>query len=72
MIHRHMEGDDFSPTAIDDIIDRGSWEDWIGVGRELEADPELAEIIQRVCARHVSDPTAQRYHFWRRYIRSSE
>jgi len=34
--------------------------------------PELREKVLRVCAAHIADPAAQRYHFWNHYARAHQ
>lgn len=73
MRHRHLVDEDFarrSPTAIDDIIARGHWADWARLRRWCIEQPSLLDVVERVCGMHVSDPGAQRHHFWLAYARA--
>lgn len=67
MLHRHLNHQEFTLAAIDDIIARGKRRDWAALRTALLADPSIREKILRVCAAHVADPYAQRYHFWNHY-----
>lgn len=67
MLHRHLNHQDFTLAAIDDVIDRGRRQDWAELRRAALADRVVMEKVCRVCAAHVQDPYAQRYHFWKRY-----
>jgi len=67
MIHRHLNHHDLTPAAIDDVIARGRFADWGRLRRALLADQSVRNSVLRVCAAHVADPYAQRYHFWKRY-----
>lgn len=67
MLHRHLNHQDFTLAAIDDVIDRGRRQDWAELRRAALADRVVMEKVRRVCAAHVQDPYAQRYHFWKRY-----
>ncbi len=67
MIHRHLTHQQFTLAAIDDIIGRGKRKDWAELRQAALADPVLMEKILRVCQAHVTDPYAQRYHFWKHY-----
>jgi hypothetical protein len=68
MLHRHLNHQDLTLAAIDDIIARGKRADWAELRRALLADPQLAGRILRVCLPQVVDPYAQRYHFWKHYV----
>jgi len=67
MLHRHLNHQDFTLAAIDDIIARGKWEDWADLRRVALADRAILEKVSRVCKAHIDDPYAQRYHFWNHY-----
>lgn len=68
MLHRHLEKEGLSLAAIDDLIARGNRSDWEHFRSALLASPELAVKVRRVCRPNLSDPYAQRYHFWMRYV----
>ena len=67
MKHRHLTHEIYTLAAIDDVIARGKRADWVEMRTALLANPVLREKILRVCAARVSDPYAQRYHFWKYY-----
>jgi hypothetical protein len=67
MRHRHLNHEQLTLAAIDDVISRGKRDDWAELRRALLADRSLAARILQVCAPQVSDPYAQRYHFWNYY-----
>jgi len=67
MLHRHLNHQHFTLAAIDDVISRGRWQDWVELRREVLADRELLDDVARVCRHYISDPYAQRYHFWMHY-----
>jgi hypothetical protein len=67
MRHRHLTHQAYTLAAIDDIIARGKRQDWAGLRTALLADPLIREKVLRVCAAHIADPYAQRYHFWKHY-----
>jgi hypothetical protein len=66
--HRHLNHQDYTLAAIDDIIARGKRADWENLRDALRARPELREKVSAVCATKLGDPYAQRYHFWSRYV----
>ena len=72
MIHRHLDHQRFTLAAIDDVIARGGWNDWVELRRAALMDHALLDKIQRVCRAHVSDPYAQRHHFWMHYAQTHQ
>lgn len=68
MLHRHLTHQDFSLAAIDDVISRGKRLDWAELRQAVLADRDLMKKVLRVCRAHISDPYAQRYHFWKEYV----
>lgn len=69
MQHRHLNHHDFTLAVIDDIISRGRRRDWAELRRALLKDQELIEKVRQVCRVRISDPYAQRYHFWMHYVK---
>jgi hypothetical protein len=67
MNHRHLNHSRFTLAAIDDVIDRGQRDSWASLLAAVDASPEIRLRVLRVCAAHVSDNYAQRYHFWSNY-----
>lgn len=67
MFHRHLNHQNFTLAAIDDVIGRGKREDWAALRRAALRDRPILEKVLRVCQAHVQDPYAQRYHFWKQY-----
>jgi hypothetical protein len=67
MIHRHLNHQDLSLAAIDDVIARGKRRDWEDLRLAILANPVLLEEIQQVCRGRIANPYAQRYHFWMSY-----
>ena len=69
MRHRHLDPKHLSAAAIDDVIARGRWQDWADLRRAVLADRTLLDKVQQVCRPYVSDPYAQRHHFWMNYVK---
>ena len=69
MPHRHLTHQDFTLAAIDDVIARGRRDAWESLQAALGRDRAIRAKVLRVCAAHVADPYAQRYHFWNNYAR---
>jgi phosphoglycolate phosphatase-like HAD superfamily hydrolase len=67
MIHRHLNHQNLTLAAIDDVIGRGKRQDWADLRRAALRDRVVLEKVLRVCQAHVDDPYAQRYHFWKHY-----
>jgi hypothetical protein len=67
MIQRHLNHQELSLAAIDDVISRGKRKDGEELRLAIMADPVFLEKIQQVCRAHIADPRAQRYHFWMHY-----
>jgi hypothetical protein len=67
MLHRHVNHQQFTLTAIDDVIDRGKRHDWAELRHAALRDRSVLEKVLRVCQAHIADPYAQRYHFWKHY-----
>jgi len=49
------------------VIGRGQRQDWAQLRQAALADRGILEKVLRICAAHVEDPYAQRYHFWKHY-----
>ena len=67
MEHRHLNHEDYTTAAIDDIIECGGRSDWVELRDVAVSDPVILQKILRVCTAHSEDPYAQRYHLWRYY-----
>lgn len=67
MYHRHLNHQQYTLAAIDDMISRGKRRDWSELRKAALQDRTLLDKILRVCQAHISDPYAQRYHFWNQY-----
>jgi hypothetical protein len=67
MLHRHLNHQQFTLAAIDDVIGRGKREDWVELRSAALRDRPVLEKVLRVCRARVGDPYAQRYHFWKQY-----
>lgn len=67
MHHRHLNHQRYTLAAIDDVISRGRWQDWAELRRAALSDRALLDKVERVCLPYVSNPYAQRHHFWMHY-----
>ena len=67
MLHRHLNHQDYTLAAIDDVIDRGRRQDWAELRLAALGDRAIMEKVRQVCAARALDDRAQRYHFWKLY-----
>ena len=67
MKHRHLDHQELTLAAIDDVIARGRRSDWAELRQVLLAGKSVREKVLRICSVRVADPYAQRYHFWKYY-----
>jgi energy-converting hydrogenase A subunit M len=67
MVHRHLNHQQLTLAAIDDVISRGNREDWAELREAVLADRALLRKVLQVCRARIADPRAQRYHFWMHY-----
>lgn len=70
MRHRHLNHENLTPAAIDDIIDRGRWSDWAELRVAALASPDVLRTIGGVCEPRIEEPYSQRHHFWRLYAQA--
>lgn len=69
MEHRNLIREDYSLMSIDNIISRGLWHDWIDLRRQIKLSDSILNDIEQICQHYISDPYAQRYHFWYNYVK---
>ena len=67
MVHRHLNHQDFTLAAIDDVISNGQWDSWERLRLALRSRASIREKVLRICSAREYDPSAQRHHFWRNY-----
>lgn len=67
MQHRHLNHQEYTLAAIDDVIARGKRLDWALLRAKALKEPAVMAKVLQVCLAHVADPCAQRYHFWKQY-----
>lgn len=72
MLHRHLNHERLTLAAIDDVIARGRWDDWKELRLAVLEDPAVMEKVEKICQLYVSDPYAQRYHFWLNYAKEHQ
>ena len=69
MLHRHLNHQNLTLAAIDDLIARGGRADWLELRSAVLNDPAAKEKVRQVCEAHIHDPYAQRHHFWMHYVK---
>jgi hypothetical protein len=57
MRHRHLNHQRLSLAAIDDVIRRGRWQDWVGLRHEVLEDQSVLEKVEQFVARTWPSPT---------------
>jgi hypothetical protein len=67
MRHRHLNHQDYTLAAIDDVISNGGRAAWERLRLALLGDPGIREKVRRVCVARIDDPSAQRHRFWSHY-----
>ena len=70
MQHRHLNHQEFTLAAVDDIIRRSGSRDWVLLRRAAHRDGAVLARIQRLCGAAASTPPqegAQRINFWKKY-----
>ncbi|PIV33110.1 MAG: hypothetical protein COS34_09485 [Lysobacterales bacterium CG02_land_8_20_14_3_00_62_12] len=70
MRHRHLNHQRLSLAAIDDVIRRGRWQDWVGLRHAVLEDQSVLEQVEQICRPQLADPYAQRHHFWMHYVQA--
>jgi hypothetical protein len=71
MQHRHLNHEKLTPAAVDDIIRRGGWQDWVALRRAAREDRAVQDRIFRICERAAQNRDSeggQRLTFWRKYV----
>lgn len=68
MKHRHLDTQEFTLAAIDDIISRGGRNDWIELRDAVRADSTIAVKVKKICD-HYANEESLRYDFWPVYLR---
>lgn len=72
MNHRHLQNNgELTLAAIDDVIERGGWADWLELRDRTDSDRVVAQRVLRVCEACAEAPSAQRYRLWRTYAREA-
>jgi hypothetical protein len=70
MQHRHLNHEQFTLAAVDDVIRRGGWRDWVELRRAAHRDPAVLARIGTLCeavSGRSEQEGAQRITFWRKY-----
>ncbi|MBE0508018.1 MAG: hypothetical protein IBX50_15110 [Marinospirillum sp.] len=58
MQHRHLNHQEYTLAAIDDVISRGKINDWLDLRNAVAQSPQLLDKIERICTAKASDPYA--------------
>ena len=73
MKHRHLDHEELTVAAIDDIIERGGNQAWAELCDAVLADADVRERTHRIATvRTEQDSRAQRFSFWKHYVEDVE
>lgn len=72
MIHRHLDVAEntpvhqLQPAAVDDLLDRGTLDDWAPLVQAIAADPwgRLADTVLQLCSAHPMYGTSRLWATW--------
>ena len=70
MQHRHLNHQQLTLAAVDDIIRRGDWRDWVELRRAAHRDRAVLARIGSICDAvpvRSDEEGGQRITFWRKY-----
>ena len=67
MKHRHLNHSHLTAAAIDNIISRGRWRDWVEMRGAALENPDVLRRVEKICGHYADIPHAQRFHFWMHY-----
>ena len=69
MKHRHLDHEELTAAAIDDIIERGGRDAWAELCVAVLRDESVRERTYRIATlRTERDSRAQRFSFWKHYV----
>ena len=66
MLNHHITPDEISVAAVDEIVKRGSLEDWCELRAAALSDPEVLAKLEHVARSRTGDRSAARCFFWTR------
>ncbi len=72
MRHRHLNHEDFTLAAIDDIIERGARRDWSELRKAAECDAVIAQKIRQICEARARQDNPQRHRLWLHYVEKAQ
>ena len=68
MRHRHLDDPGYSLTAIDDVIERGSLQDWIELAKAADSSGSVLDGIRTIVTARTGDQATIGHDFWRVYL----
>lgn len=68
MRHRHLDHEDFTLAAIDDVIERGGRRDWAELREAARTDGNVADKIRSICMARLRQDDPQRHRLWLHYV----
>ncbi len=70
MNHRHLNHQNLTLAAMDDIIERGGWQDWQQLRSQVIEHPQLLQKLIQLCSARSNEFASQRHYFWLGYAKS--
>jgi hypothetical protein len=70
MKHRGITLNTCTLAAIDDVISRGAFDDWLELYRAVSVEPDIREDIISICNNYIDDPSERCHRFWKIFIES--
>jgi hypothetical protein len=71
MRHRHLNHQEYTLAAIDDVISNGRRASWERLRVAVIREPGVRGKVLRVCRGRIQEPSAQRHHFWWHYAQGA-
>jgi len=69
MRHRHIETNEYTLAAIDDVIERGLLRDWLELRDAVRSSGTVASHVRQICEHQkVRSDFPSRYIFWSNFL----
>lgn len=73
LLHRNIDHDGiYTHTAIENVIDRGAWPDWMALFRAARNDPEVRRRVFETAEHYVDHPYTNRFKVWLNLMQRDE
>ena len=69
MRHRHIDTQEYTLTAIDDVIERGLLGDWLELRDAVRSSSAVAHHVRQICDHQIPrSDFPSRYVFWGNFL----